>query len=64
MDIDLEERIATVHVPADQLSLAIGKSGQNVRLAARLTSMKVNIFEEGSTAPVSDEIGSDGDQEE
>jgi N utilization substance protein A len=64
MDIDLEERIATVHVPADQLSLAISKSGQNVRLAARLTSMKVNIFEEGSTAPVSDEIGSDGDQEE
>lgn len=34
---------ARVYVPADQLSLAIGRQGQNVRLAARLTSWKIEI---------------------
>ena len=37
------EREATVYVYPDQLSLAIGKAGQNVRLAAKLTGWKVNI---------------------
>lgn len=38
-----EERDAEVFVAADQLSLAIGKEGQNARLAARLTGYKVDI---------------------
>lgn len=38
-----EERQAHVLVPEDQLSLAIGKDGQNVRLAARLTGWKIDI---------------------
>lgn len=38
-----QERTAKVFAPADQLSLAIGKAGQNVRLAARLTGWKVDI---------------------
>ncbi len=38
-----EEKKATVKVPEDQLSLAIGKSGQNVRLAAKLTGWSVDI---------------------
>jgi transcription termination/antitermination protein NusA len=38
-----EARAATVVVPDDQLSLAIGKRGQNVRLAARLTGWKIDI---------------------
>ncbi len=38
-----QERTAKVYAPADQLSLAIGKAGQNVRLAARLTGWKVDI---------------------
>ncbi len=38
-----EEQKATVKVPEDQLSLAIGKSGQNVRLAAKLTGWNVDI---------------------
>ena len=38
-----EERDALVYVAADQLSLAIGKEGQNARLAARLTGYKVDI---------------------
>ena len=40
------ERSATVHVNGDQLSLAIGKEGQNARLAARLTGMKIDIKSE------------------
>ena len=40
-----EERRASVTVNADQFSLAIGKSGQNVRLAAHLTSWKIDIEE-------------------
>ena len=41
--IDEEERAATVVVPDYQLSLAIGKEGQNVRLAARLCGWKIDI---------------------
>ena len=46
VDINEEERFAQVIVPNDQLSLAIGKSGQNVRLAARLTNWKIDIKSE------------------
>ncbi len=38
-----EERVGRVFVDADQLSLAIGKEGQNARLAARLTGYKIDI---------------------
>ena len=41
--IDEEEHVATVIVEESQLSLAIGKDGQNVRLAARLTGWKIDI---------------------
>ena len=37
------ERSATVHVAGEQLSLAIGKEGQNVRLAAKLTGCKIDM---------------------
>lgn len=40
------EHVCTVVVPDDQLSLAIGKRGQNVRLAARLTGYKIDIKSE------------------
>lgn len=42
--IDYEEKQIDVVVDEDQLSLAIGRRGQNVRLAAMLTGMKVNII--------------------
>jgi transcription termination/antitermination protein NusA len=45
--MDSEERQAHVLVPDDQLSLAIGKEGQNVRLAARLTGWKIDIKDVG-----------------
>ncbi|MDE5831360.1 MAG: hypothetical protein K2H53_07390 [Clostridia bacterium] len=46
VDINEEETSARVIVPDDQLSLAIGKSGQNARLAARLTGWKIDIKSE------------------
>ena len=42
-DLSEEQREARVSVPADQLSLAIGKQGQNVRLAAKLTGWKIDV---------------------
>jgi N utilization substance protein A len=42
----IEERVCRVIVDANQLSLAIGKEGQNARLAARLTGMKIDIKSE------------------
>ena len=46
VDIKEEEKFAQVIVPDDQLSLAIGKSGQNARLAAKLTGWKIDIKSE------------------
>ena len=46
VDINEEERFAQVIVPDDQLSLAIGKAGQNARLAAKLTNWKIDIKSE------------------
>ena len=46
IDINEEEKCARVTVPEYQLSLAIGKAGQNVRLAARLTGWKIDIITE------------------
>ena len=43
---DPDEKTATVIVPDYQLSLAIGKEGQNARLAARLTGYKIDIKSE------------------
>ncbi len=45
VNLDEAEHAAIVVVPSDQLSLAIGRGGQNVRLAAKLTGWKVNIQE-------------------
>jgi len=41
--LDAPTRTATVFVPRDQLSLAIGKDGQNARLAAKLTGWRIDI---------------------
>ncbi|MBU1102606.1 transcription termination factor NusA [Patescibacteria group bacterium] len=43
VEINERERIARVQVPEEQLSLAIGKKGQNVRLAAKLTEWKIDV---------------------
>jgi N utilization substance protein A len=57
-----EEERAEVTVPSDQLSLAIGKRGQNVRLAAKLTGWKLDIL--GADAPAEAEEGDEETVEE
>jgi N utilization substance protein A len=64
--VDEDSHTATVIVPDDQLSLAIGKEGQNARLAAKLTGWRIDIksnamaSESGmqAAAPSADEAGS------
>lgn len=46
VEIEEKEKMAFVTVAPDQLSLAIGRGGQNVRLAARLTGWKINVKDE------------------
>lgn len=52
--IDEENKKAKVTVPEDQLSIAIGKSGQNVRLASKLTGYDIDIAAENQEAPVAE----------
>lgn len=47
INISAETRTATVIVPDDQVSLAIGKNGQNVRLASKLTGYAITLIKEG-----------------
>ncbi len=57
--VDDENRQATVIVPDDQLSLAIGREGMNARLAARLTGWRIDIKSESTfaTEEAADEFG-------
>src|SRR5690625_562873 len=55
--VDEEERATTVIVPDDQLSLAIGKRGQNARLAAKLTGWKIDIKSESEAKESGIEFG-------
>lgn len=58
-----EKKEATVTVPEDQLSLAIGKKGQNVRLAAKLSGWKIDVL--GGGVPIeAEEASSANDAEE
>ncbi|HVO55394.1 MAG TPA: transcription termination/antitermination protein NusA, partial [Solirubrobacterales bacterium] len=60
--VDDEERQATVIVPDDQLSLAIGRDGQNARLAARLTGWRVDIKSETEFASEEQDIEIEGEE--
>ncbi|MDQ8045784.1 MAG: transcription termination/antitermination protein NusA, partial [Patulibacter sp.] len=62
--IDDENRQATVIVPDDQLALAIGREGQNARLAARLTGWRIDIRSETDFVNQEDEDGGDEGHEE
>ena len=61
--VDDEERQATVIVPDDQLSLAIGRDGQNARLAARLTGWRVDIKSETEFASEETEVEYEGEEQ-
>ncbi len=62
VEIDESLKQAKVIVPDDKLSLAIGKSGQNVRLAARLTGWKIDVKSESKAKE--DEQKEESKQEE
>ena len=63
VDIDEHTKSATVTVKDNQLSLAIGKEGQNARLAAKLTGYKIDIEGLGDS-PVIEEVEEESKQEE
>src|SRR5438067_1464992 len=60
--VDDAGKPATVIVPEDQLSLAIGREGQNARLAARLTGWKVDITSETEFAQQEEDIEYEGEE--
>jgi transcription termination/antitermination protein NusA len=60
--VDDETKEATVIVPDDQLSLAIGRDGQNARLAARLSGWKVDITSETEFAQQEEDIEYEGEE--
>jgi N utilization substance protein A len=59
LDVTLqaEEHLAKVKVAPDQLSLAIGKGGQNVRLAAKLTGWKITVLAESGEVVADSDVG-------
>ncbi|KKQ02977.1 MAG: Transcription termination factor NusA [Parcubacteria group bacterium GW2011_GWB1_36_5] len=54
IELDMENHKATIEVANDQLSLAIGKGGQNVRLAAKLTGWRIDI--KGDNLPIAENV--------
>ena len=64
VDINEEEKFAQVIVPDDQLSLAIGKSGQNARLSAKLTGWKIDIKSESQFREMISRAQEEAEQEE
>ena len=56
-----DEKASRVVVPDYQLSLAIGKAGQNARLAAKLTNWKIDIKSESQAEEADDTVGAADD---
>lgn len=63
VELDEEANLATVTVPADQLSLAIGRGGQNVRLAAKLCGWKIDVVKDASAETVVESTEEVSDEE-
>ena len=64
VDVKPEEKFAQVIVRDDQLSLAIGKSGQNARLAAKLTNWKIDIKSESQFREMLANLDENSDEEQ
>jgi len=56
VEIDEENKTAKVIVPQDQLSLAIGRQGQNVRLAAKLSGYRIDVVGQGEDVDGTSEL--------
>lgn len=61
--IDADKQKAVVFVPEDQLSIAIGRSGQNVRLASKLTGYEIDIEAGKEAAPVEEPVATEAEAE-
>lgn len=67
VEINEEDKVARVFVPQDELSLAIGQGGQNVRLASKLTGYRIEIEGEGGAveeAPEEESLAQEEDKKE
>ena len=60
VELNEADRSANVTVPAEQLSLTIGRAGQNVRLASKLTGWRINIREKETGKAVAEAVSTDG----
>lgn len=64
VELNEPEKTATVTVAPEQFSIAIGRSGQNVRLASELTGWRINVAQlGGETAPIVEETQAQGEGE-
>jgi N utilization substance protein A len=54
IDIDQERKRASVYLDADQVSLAIGKAGSNIKLATRLTGYEIDVYRNQAEYEVDD----------
>lgn len=61
--VDIHARSAKVTVPDFQLSLAIGKDGQNARLAARLTGWRIDIHSDAASGSASNPMPTNGESD-
>ena len=64
VDVKPENKSAQVIVTDDQLSLAIGKAGQNARLAAKLTNWKIDIKSESQFREILNNSANENEKEE
>ncbi len=55
VEVDEENRVAQVYVDTDQASLAIGRNGQNIRLASQLTKHRIELVKEGKPEEIAEE---------
>ena len=54
IELDMEERRASVFLKPDQVSLAIGKGGSNIKLASRLTEFEIDVYRDSDEIEVDD----------
>lgn len=59
MDINEEEKTVAVHLDPEEVSLAIGKGGLNIKLASRLTGYEIEVFRELSNAEIEEDVNLD-----
>ena len=56
MEVDEENHKADVYMAADQVSMAIGKSGLNIKLASKLTGYTIDVFRENYDEEINDDV--------